>query len=50
MSFVRSGRVNRALDATRLRAAIFQAIEGTEGTLPSAARSEERESEGVLSA
>src|SRR5256712_4325001 len=39
MSFVRGGRVNRALDATRLRAAIFQAIEESEGT-PSAARSE----------
>src|ERR1700694_3730007 len=28
VSFVRSGRIKRALDATRLRAAIFQAIEG----------------------
>ncbi len=28
ISFVRSGRIKRALDATRLRVAIFQAIEG----------------------
>ena len=28
MSFVRAGQIKRALDATRLRAAIFQAIEG----------------------
>jgi len=28
ISFVRAGRIRRALDATRLRAAIFQAIEG----------------------
>ena len=28
ISFVRAGRIKRALDATRLRAAIFQAIEG----------------------
>jgi diadenylate cyclase len=28
ISFVRAGRIKRALDATRLRAAIYQAIEG----------------------
>jgi diadenylate cyclase len=28
VSFVRAGRIRRALDATRLRAAIFQAVEG----------------------
>jgi diadenylate cyclase len=28
ISFVRAGRIKRALDATRLRAAIFQTIEG----------------------
>src|SRR5207244_11743750 len=28
ISFVRAGQIKRALDATRLRAAIFQAIEG----------------------
>jgi diadenylate cyclase len=31
ISFVRAGRIKRALDATRLRAAIFQTIEGREG-------------------
>jgi diadenylate cyclase len=30
ISFVRAGRIRRALDATRLRAAIFRAIEGRE--------------------
>ena len=28
VSFVRGGRIKRALDATRLRAAIYQAVEG----------------------
>ena len=32
ISFVRAGRIKRALDATRLRAAIFQAIEGGDGS------------------
>jgi diadenylate cyclase len=32
ISFVRSGQIKRALDATGLRAAIFQAIEGREGS------------------
>lgn len=51
MSFVRGGRINRALDATRLRAAIFQAIEGDEGTRAlGGVRTKERETEGVLSA
>ncbi len=31
MSFVQAGRIKRALDATRLRVAIFQAIEGRDG-------------------
>src|SRR5438093_7390130 len=50
MSFVRAGRVNRALDATRLRGAIFQAIEGEGLPAPVAGRSKERESEGGWSA
>src|SRR5437016_13493434 len=50
MSFVRAGRVNRALDATRLRGAIFQAIEGEGLPAPVTGRSKERESEGVFSA
>jgi diadenylate cyclase len=33
ISFVRGGRIKRALDPTRLRAAIFQAIEGGDGTV-----------------
>src|SRR6266567_4423998 len=35
ISFVRAGRIKRALDATRLRAAIFQTIEGREATATS---------------
>jgi len=51
MSFVRGGRVNRALDATRLRAAIFQAIEGnSRNDQAVTSRSNDRESEEVLSA
>lgn len=33
ISFVRAGRIKRALDATRLRAAIYQAVEGRVSTL-----------------
>jgi diadenylate cyclase len=51
MSFVRGGRINRALDATRLRAAIFQAIEGnSRDNTAVASRSNDRGSEEVLSA
>jgi diadenylate cyclase len=37
ISFVRAGQIKRALDATRLRAAIFQAIEGRDPIIPSPA-------------
>ncbi len=53
ISFVRAGRINRALDATRLRAAIFQAIEGREAVSAMAqprTKESERETEGVVSA
>lgn len=54
MSFVRAGRIRRALDATRLRAAIFQAIEGRDvatSSVNSAHTSEsERDREGIVSA
>lgn len=47
ISFVLGGRIKRALDATRLRAAIYQAIEGRDA----ARRSEsERETEEIASA
>jgi diadenylate cyclase len=54
ISFVRAGRIKRALDATRLRAAIFQAIEGRDVATaavnaPRTAESE-RDREGVASA
>ena len=54
ISFVRAGRIKRALDATRLRAAIFQAIEGRDiatvaVNAPRPAESE-REREGIASA
>src|SRR5216110_1944316 len=35
MSFVRAGQIKRALDATRLRASIFQAVEGGDAKVPS---------------
>src|SRR5437870_2432991 len=35
MSFVLAGQIRRALDATRLRAAIFQAVEGGDAKVPS---------------
>ena len=35
MSFVLAGQIRRALDATRLRAAIFQAVEGGGAKMPS---------------
>jgi diadenylate cyclase len=44
ISFVRAGRIKRALDATRLRAAIFQTIEGRE-LAPSGLNSSRAESE-----
>ena len=54
MSFVRAGRIRRALDATRLRAAIFQAIEGRDvatSSVNSAHTSEsERDREEIVSA
>ena len=34
MSFVLAGQIRRALDATRLRAAIFQAVEGGDAKVP----------------
>ncbi len=34
ISFVQAGRIRRALDPTRLRAAIFQTIEGRDGSAP----------------
>jgi diadenylate cyclase len=54
ISFVRAGRIRRALDATRLRAAIFQAIEGRDVATsainaPLTAESE-RDREGIASA
>jgi diadenylate cyclase len=51
MSFVRTGRINRALGATRLRAAVFQAIEGEETTPPFTAttRANDAETERAVS-
>jgi diadenylate cyclase len=52
ISFVRGGRIKRALDPTRLRAAIFQTIEGHVATTAMAARMNEsdRETEEIASA
>lgn len=54
VSFVRAGRIKRALDATRLRAAIFQAIEGreiaTSGVNEARTGESERDREGIASA
>jgi len=55
ISFVRSGRIKRALDATRLRAAIFQTIEGREAVVTSTgnaprAMESDRETEEIASA
>ena len=54
ISFVQGGQIKRALDATKLRAAIFQAIEGRPpGTAKKAEveqRSEEAETEEIASA
>lgn len=52
ISFVRAGRIKRALDATRLRAAIFQTIEGRGATAATAARVNEsdRDAEEIVSA
>lgn len=54
ISFVRAGRIKRALDATRLRVAIFQTIEGRDAgaaivAAPRAAESE-RDTEEIASA
>lgn len=43
ISFVRAGRIKRALDPTRLRAAIFQAIEGRDATITSRENATRRE-------
>ena len=45
ISFVRAGRIKRALDPTRLRAAIFQTIEGHVAPAATAARVNESEPE-----
>jgi diadenylate cyclase len=54
VSFVRAGRIKRALDATRLRAAIFQAIEGrevaTSGVSEAPPGESERDRERIASA
>ena len=54
ISFVQGGQIKRALDATKLRAAIFQSIEGRPaGTVKKAdtrQRSEEAETEEIVSA
>lgn len=44
ISFVRSGRIKRALDATRLRAAIYKEIEGRASTRSSAVNPQTTES------
>lgn len=46
ISFVRAGRIKRALDATRLRAAIFQTIEGRGAKSSNARNARLAESEG----
>src|SRR6266436_9942216 len=45
ISFVRAGRIKRALDATRLRAAIFQTIEGRDIGAPNVTAARPAESE-----
>ena len=52
ISFVNAGRIKRALDATRLRAAIYQTIEGRETPGATMARMNEsdREAEEIVSA
>jgi diadenylate cyclase len=54
ISFVQGGQIKRALDATKLRAAIFQAIEGRPAGVVKKAdtqkRSEEAETEEIASA
>ena len=52
ISFVHAGRIKRALDPTRLRAAIFQTIEGHRATAATAAgmNESERETEEIASA
>jgi len=51
ISFVLAGRIKRALDATRLRAAIFQTIEGRgAGSKAARVNDSERETEEIASA
>src|SRR5713226_6451242 len=50
ISFVRAGRIKRALDPTRLRAAIFQTIEGHEAPAAARVNESERETEEIASA
>jgi diadenylate cyclase len=45
VSFVRGGRIKRALDATRLRAAIYKAVEGRDRSQHSAINPHNTESE-----
>ncbi len=45
ISFVRAGRIKRALDATRLRAAIFQTLEGRDVGAPNVNSSRQAESD-----
>jgi len=45
ISFVRAGRIKRALDATRLRAAIFQTLEGRDVGAPNVNSSHQAESD-----
>jgi diadenylate cyclase len=45
VSFVRGGRIKRALDATRLRAAIYKAVEGRDRSQDSATNPHNTESE-----
>jgi diadenylate cyclase len=49
ISFVRAGRLKRALDATRLRSAIFQAIEGGDARdeLPATRRNQKSDREEI---
>lgn len=52
ISFVNAGRIKRALDATRLRAAIYQTIEGrvTPGAATMRVNESDREAEEIVSA
>jgi diadenylate cyclase len=50
ISFVRGGRIKRALDPTRLRAAIFQTIEGNGRMVAARTNESDRETEEIVSA